>query len=64
MLALYLMGYGLVRFFIEYARQPDAHLGFILLSFSMGQLLCIAMILTGGLLLVYLKKPPTPSPGR
>ena len=58
MLALYLMGYGLVRFFIEYARQPDAHLGFIFLSFSMGQLLCLAMILAGGLLWVYLIKKP------
>jgi phosphatidylglycerol:prolipoprotein diacylglycerol transferase len=59
MLAFYLAGYGLVRFFIEYARQPDAHLGFIWLSFSMGQLLCIAMILAAGLLLVYLKKRPS-----
>lgn len=58
MLALYFMGYGLVRFFIEYARQPDAHLGFIFLSFSMGQLLCLAMILAGGLLWVYLIKKP------
>jgi phosphatidylglycerol---prolipoprotein diacylglyceryl transferase len=56
MLALYLMGYGLVRFFIEYARQPDAHLGFIWLSLSMGQLLCMAMIIAGGLLLLYLRK--------
>ena len=58
MLALYFVGYGLVRFFIEYARQPDAHLGFIFLSFSMGQLLCLAMILAGGLLWVYLIKKP------
>lgn len=56
MLALYLMGYGLVRFFIEYTRQPDAHLGFIFFSLSMGQLLCLAMILAGGVLLLYLKK--------
>jgi len=60
MLAIYLMGYGLVRFFIEYVRQPDPQLVphdvFIFLSLSMGQLLCIAMILTGALLLVYLKK--------
>lgn len=55
MLGLYLMGYGLVRFFIEYARQPDAHLGFIFFSLSMGQLLCMSMILAGGLLLAYLK---------
>jgi phosphatidylglycerol:prolipoprotein diacylglycerol transferase len=58
MLALYLMGYGLVRFFIEYARQPDAHLGFIFFSLSMGQLLCLAMILAGGLLWAYLIKKP------
>lgn len=58
MLALYLMGYGLVRFFIEFARQPDAHLGLVLVSLSMGQVLCIAMILAGGGLLVYLKARP------
>ena len=58
MLGLYLIGYGLVRFFIEYARQPDAHLGFILLSFSMGQLLCMAMILAGGTLIVAMRKNP------
>ncbi|WP_319526536.1 prolipoprotein diacylglyceryl transferase [uncultured Desulfosarcina sp.] len=56
MLAVYLMAYGLVRFFIEYARQPDAHLGFVFLSFSMGQMLCLAMILTGGILLAVLRR--------
>jgi phosphatidylglycerol:prolipoprotein diacylglycerol transferase len=56
MLALYLMGYGLVRFFIEYARQPDAHLGFILLRLSMGQILCLAMMLAGAILLIVLKQ--------
>ncbi|HSO19545.1 MAG TPA: prolipoprotein diacylglyceryl transferase [Desulfosarcina sp.] len=58
MLALYLMGYGLVRFFIEYARQPDAHLGFILFSLSMGQLLCLGMLLAGGLLMAWLRRRP------
>jgi len=62
MLPLYLMGYGLVRFFIEYTRQPDAHLGFIVLSLSMGQLLCMSMILAGGVLLFYLKKRPRVRP--
>ncbi|RKX72731.1 MAG: prolipoprotein diacylglyceryl transferase, partial [Spirochaetes bacterium] len=38
MLPLYLMGYGLFRFFIEYTRQPDPHLGFVILNLSMGQL--------------------------
>jgi phosphatidylglycerol:prolipoprotein diacylglycerol transferase len=47
MLPIYLFGYGMIRFIIEYFRQPDEHLGFILFSFSMGQLLCTAMMLTG-----------------
>ena len=54
MLALYLIGYGIVRFFIEYFREPDAHLGFIMLSFSMGQILCLLMIAAGILLYFYL----------
>ena len=43
----YVIGYGFVRFFIEYYRQPDAHLGFILFNLSMGQILCIVMTLCG-----------------
>ena len=54
MLALYLIGYGFVRFFIEYFREPDAHLGFVMFSFSMGQILCLLMIAAGMLLYVYL----------
>ncbi len=54
MMALYLIGYGIVRFFIEYFREPDAHLGFIFLSFSMGQILCSLMIGAGILLYFYL----------
>ena len=44
---LYVFGYGFFRFWIEYFREPDAHLGFIFLNLSMGQLLCIAMMLSG-----------------
>jgi phosphatidylglycerol:prolipoprotein diacylglycerol transferase len=47
MLALYLIGYGAIRFVIEFFRQPDAHLGFVLPGFSMGQILCVVMMLTG-----------------
>ena len=54
MLAFYLIGYGMVRFFIEYFREPDAHLGLVLLSFTMGQILCLLMITAGILLYVYL----------
>jgi phosphatidylglycerol:prolipoprotein diacylglycerol transferase len=54
MLAIYLIGYGTVRFFIEYFREPDAHLGLVLLSLSMGQILCFLMITAGIFLYVYL----------
>ena len=47
MLGIYMIGYGLGRFLIEFVRQPDAQLGFVVFSFSMGQILCAAMILIG-----------------
>ncbi len=48
MAGLYLIGYGVARFGIEFFRQPDAHLGFVLFDFfSMGQVLCLAMIVAG-----------------
>ncbi len=55
MFAFYLIGYGTVRFFIEYFRQPDTHLGYILLSFTMGQVLCAIMIACGVLLFLFLR---------
>ncbi len=54
MLALYLTGYGTIRFVIEFFRQPDSHIGFVVLSFSMGQILCGLMIIAGILLYLYL----------
>jgi phosphatidylglycerol:prolipoprotein diacylglycerol transferase len=56
MLAYYLTGYGVVRFVIEFFRQPDEQLGFILLNFSMGQLLCAAMVAAGILLFFFLRR--------
>ncbi len=47
-LSLYLAGYGVVRFVLEFFREPDVQLGFIVGPFSMGQLLCAAMVLAGG----------------
>jgi len=45
---LYLMGYGLFRFFIEFFRKSDAHLGRNdLFGMSRGQTLCSLMILAG-----------------
>lgn len=60
-LAVYLAGYGTVRFFIEFFRQPDAHLGFVLFSLSMGQVLCLLMVLAGfGLYAVLRRRRGTP----
>ena len=56
MLSIYLVGYGLVRFIIEFYREPDAHLGPILFSLSMGQVLCLFMIMSGIILSPFLWK--------
>lgn len=54
LLALFFIGYGILRFFIEYTREPDPQVGLIIDLFSMGQILCSAMIIAG-LLLWYLR---------
>jgi len=54
MLSFYIIGYGLVRFFIEFYRQPDSHIGFVFMSLSMGQLLCGLMMICGAVLYLVL----------
>lgn len=50
---LFLVGYGVCRFVVEFVREPDAHLGFIWMNWmTMGQLLTVPMILVGLWLLV------------
>lgn len=71
----YFAGYGFVRFVIEYFREPDSQLGFIIKlgkeseptalfksiwNISMGQILCMLMIIAGVALILYsLKQQPT-----
>lgn len=43
----FIMLYGTFRFFIEYVREPDVQIGYIFNYFSMGQMLCLPMIMTG-----------------
>jgi phosphatidylglycerol:prolipoprotein diacylglycerol transferase len=45
--AVFLLGYGSFRFIAEFFREPDAHLGLLGLGLSMGQWLCVPMILGG-----------------
>lgn len=60
MLALYLIGYGVVRFCIEFFREPDPQLGFVVGRLSMGQILCLVMICVGtGVMVVKNKKGGT-----
>ncbi|MDD2464213.1 MAG: prolipoprotein diacylglyceryl transferase [Desulfobulbus sp.] len=47
LLALFLCGYGFCRFIVEFFREPDVQLGFIVFHFSMGQILCGLMIVVG-----------------
>lgn len=61
MLSFYLFGYGFVRFFIEFTREPDAHLGFVLGSLSMGQVLCIVMMLSAAGWYAYLATTQRPA---
>jgi phosphatidylglycerol:prolipoprotein diacylglycerol transferase len=45
--AAFLFGYGVFRFVAEFFREPDAFLGLLSLGMSMGQWLCIPMIVGG-----------------
>ena len=65
--ALYTIGYGFFRFFIEYFREPDADLGYRIeavsgtptymntswFNISTGQILCMLMIIGGLLLMLF-----------
>ncbi|MEO7335356.1 MAG: prolipoprotein diacylglyceryl transferase [Caldimonas sp.] len=44
---MFLIGYGIFRFIAEYFREPDSFLGLLALNMSMGQWLCVPMILAG-----------------
>ena len=56
---VFLIGYGLARSFVEFFREPDAHLGFLIGGATMGQLLSIPMILVGIALVAYARKRAT-----
>ncbi len=53
LLALYLIGYGTFRFFIEFVRQADPQIGLIWGFMTMGQILCLIMIAFGAFLLAF-----------
>ncbi|RUO80335.1 prolipoprotein diacylglyceryl transferase [Idiomarina tyrosinivorans] len=56
---LFLIGYGVARFTVEFFREPDAHLGLLSLGMSMGQWLTLPMIILGVALIgwAYYRQP-------
>lgn len=45
--AVFLMGYGAIRFALEYFRQPDPQLGLLAFQWSMGQWLSLGLVIVG-----------------
>jgi phosphatidylglycerol---prolipoprotein diacylglyceryl transferase len=56
MVPAFLLGYGFFRYTVEYFREPDAHLGFVFLNQSMGQMLSMTMLVGAAALFFYLYK--------
>ncbi len=54
----FLLGYGVFRFAVEFFREPDAQLGFLFAGATMGQLLCVPMILLGAFLILRQQRRP------
>jgi phosphatidylglycerol---prolipoprotein diacylglyceryl transferase len=62
LLGIYICGYGAVRFIIEFFREPDYQLGFVLGPLSMGQILCMLMIMAGITILLWRRSAPKTYP--
>jgi phosphatidylglycerol:prolipoprotein diacylglycerol transferase len=52
---VFLVFYSIFRIVIEIFREPDSHIGYIFDIFSLGQILCIPMIILG-IILIYRKE--------
>ncbi|MCO6506206.1 MAG: prolipoprotein diacylglyceryl transferase [Snodgrassella sp.] len=50
---LFLLGYGVFRFIVEFAREPDDFLGLLAMHMSMGQWLSLPMIVIGMIGFIY-----------
>ena len=59
---LFLLIYGVSRFFLEFVRLPDDHIGYLWGGWlTMGQVLSFPMIITGIIFLLYAYRARTPS---
>ena len=55
----FLLGYGLLRFLVEFTREPDRHLGTLALGLSMGQWLSAPMIVAGAAAIMWAYRSST-----
>ena len=50
--------YGIMRFGIEFFREPDPQLGFLFAGATLGQLLCVPMIVAGAVIIAWSGRRP------
>ncbi|MFA7209709.1 MAG: prolipoprotein diacylglyceryl transferase [Parcubacteria group bacterium] len=55
-LVLYLVGYGIIRWTVEFFREPDRQIGFILNYFTLGQIFSLIMVSAGVAIYFYKRK--------
>jgi phosphatidylglycerol:prolipoprotein diacylglycerol transferase len=59
----FLIAYGLLRFIVEFAREPDSFLGFLALHLTLGQWLSIPMVVIGtGMMVYFARQHPASTP--
>ncbi len=58
----FLLGYGTFRFIVEFFREPDSQLGYYFGFFTMGQFLCLIMIILSFFVYRLAKKLNFPTP--
>jgi phosphatidylglycerol---prolipoprotein diacylglyceryl transferase len=58
----FLIAYGAIRIFVEFFREPDAQLGYLVGGATMGQLLSVPLILAGLFLIWYARRRETVAP--
>ncbi|MEQ9126400.1 MAG: prolipoprotein diacylglyceryl transferase, partial [Alphaproteobacteria bacterium] len=59
---VFIAGYGLARFVAEFAREPDAFLGYQFAGATMGQLLSLPMFIIGLFFIARSRQCRTPTP--
>ncbi len=59
---VFLVGYGVLRFGVEFTREPDSFLGLLAAGLTMGQWLSLPMVVIGCVTISWSLKQPRPEP--